>query len=172
MILNENWKQSLAKMLNRDVNQIEKFFQKHSPSFGQTLALGQAVEQNDLKAVRNIMKTVSTVTEADNPFAAASGRAAPRAPAVSPVSVNADQAASSDGLEAGDEIESVENNVVTVRSADGTRRQASIASIVSIEETTASGAIASGAVSVGSIVKRRPVRKKPNESSTERSKKL
>lgn len=166
MKLNENWKQSLAKMLNRDVNQIEKFFQKHRPSFGQTLALGQAVDQKDLKAVRNIMKTVSRVTEADNPFAAAGGGAAPQAPAVSPSSVNADQAASSAGLEAGDEIESVENNVVTVRSADGQRRQ------VSIEETTASGAIASGAVSVGSVVKRRPVRKKPNESSTERSKKL
>lgn len=185
MILSENWKQSLAKMINRSEAKIEKFFQKHKPTFAQTLALGQAVENKDLVTVQSIMKSVSAVTEADNPFTAArtpttaAQPVQPTRPASNQVSVRREP----QNLQPGDrvkiddlggsqvevEIQGTSGNILDVKTADGRVSQVAINDVV--RETTAAGAIASSAVYTGPIIKRRPTRKIPNESSQPRSKK-
>jgi len=67
-ILNENWKEKLAQLLDRDVDQVDAVIQKKDFSFSDFLELGRAVEQEDIATLVAMFKSDSDIQEADNPF--------------------------------------------------------------------------------------------------------
>lgn len=86
-ILNENWKETLAQLLDRDVDQVEAVIKKKDFSFSDFLEIGQAVEEEDIETLVDIFKSADDleetelfdydIEESDNPYA---GLQQPRQP--------------------------------------------------------------------------------------------
>lgn len=62
-ILNENWKETLAQLLDRDVDQVEAVIKKKDFTFSDFLEVGKAVEEEDIETLVDIFKSADDLEE-------------------------------------------------------------------------------------------------------------